>query len=416
MTANPVNWRFVSAICVAVWASLAHAQVPMRPANARPAAVAKPATKMSPAQRMTPLKPIVSEATLPQANIPPVTGCVVLGDGRVFEGEVVELAAAYQVRTKNGILVLPFSEVRTVAPTLSQAYEQLRDSYRQPTMNDHLDLGRWCEQNKLFSEASDEAQSVLVLDPTRKEALSLLKRAETQLGQAAAPVESPAEQSFPRPALGVAVVSTETQVEFNRRILPLALNRCGNGTCHGASALSSFKLQQGVRPEMNLQAILEYVDADNPEMSPLLVQARTADRHHVGLFKGANGTEQYARLMAWVVQAAQDQNRLAGVRPRPKAPREGGPRYTIRPKSTVSKDIASETPADLLDTAPAEEESAPEIETVAAEEPAPTSRGPRTPRPAPLNSEAIKKLLETQDPDAFDPEEFNRMVHGNTQP
>ena len=413
MTAIPVSFRFISALCFAVWASQAHAQDPIRPAIARPAAVAKPATKMSPAQRMTPFKPMVPAAASPDTNIPAATGCVVLGDGRVFEGEVVELDAAYKVRTKNGVLTLPFSEVRTVAPTLTQAYEQLRDSYRQPTTNDHLDLGRWCEQNKLFSEASAEAQSALILEPTRKEALSLLKRAQDQLGQAEAPVEMPAEQTFPRPALGVAVISTESQVEFNRRILPLALNRCGNGTCHGASALSSFKLQQGVRPEQNLQAVLKYVDSENPEMSPLLVQARTADGHHNGLFQGARGSEQYARLMAWVVQVAQDQNRLAGVRPRPKAPRQGGPRYTIRPKSATAEDTASETRAEPQDSTPVEEESAPEIKTVAAEEPTPA---PRAPRPAPLNSEAIKKLLAAQDPDAFDPEEFNRMVHGNVQP
>ena len=117
--------------------------------------------------------------------------------------------------------------------------------------------------------------------------------------------------------------------------------------------------------------------------------------------------------MAWVVQAAEDQNQLAGVRKRPKERREGGPRYTIRPRTAEPENTASEGPAELADTSAAEFESAPEIETVGAEEPVPA---PRTSRIAPLKSDAVRKLLLAQEPDAFDPEEFNRLVHGNKKP
>ena len=79
----------------------------------------------------------------------------------------------------------------------------------------------------------------------------------------------------------------------------------------------------------------------------------------------------------------------------------------IRPKAKASEEPPTETSSEF------EPEIAPEIETVASEEPAPGLRPTRAPREAPLNSAAIKKLLESQDPDAFDPEVFNRMVHGD---
>ena len=394
------------ALCLVIYVSIGYAQEPSRSSKTQPLIVAPQALRAAPSQKLAPATPIASPETK-------TMGCVVLGDGRVFQGEVVELAAAYHVRTKNAAVVLPFAQVRTVAPTLPEAYEQLRASYSQPTANDHLDLGRWCEQNKLFWEASTEAQSALSLEPNRKDALSLLKRAETAMGNTALPETPVNEPLVPRPVLGVAVVSSETQVEFSRRILPLVLNKCGNGACHGTSALSSFKLKQGVRPDQNLQSVLKYVDSENPESSPLLVRARTADGPHTGLFQGARGSEQYTRLMAWVLQAAQDQNQLTGVRKRPKERREGGPRYTIRPRTAEPEDTASEEQAELPDSLAAELESAPEIETVGAEEPVPA---PRSPRVAPLKSEAVRKLLLAQEPDAFDPEEFNRLVHGNEKP
>ena len=412
MAANRWRWSLgvcaAGVLCLVVGAAISHSQETARP-NPSPSTVVAPPLL----QRMSPFQPIAVDESAAESNSEPTTGCVVLGDGRVFQGAITELAGAYRVQTKNGAVVLPFAQVRTVASTLPEAYQQLRESYERPTASDHLDLGRWCEQNQLFEEASAEAQAALALEPNRKEALSLLKKAETALGRTDLPETPAAPNIVPRPIAGGAIVSTATQVEFSRHIQRLALNKCGNGGCHGASALNSFKIQQGVRADINLAAILKYVDIENPERSPLLVRARTADGPHNGLFRGATGTEQYDRLLKWVVRAAQDQNNLAGLPKRPKEWREGGPRYTIRPRTEKPEETADEAPEESV---AAQEPQAPEIETVAGEETAPGPRTPRSPREAPLKSAAIQKLLENQAPDAFDPEEFNRLVHGNVQP
>ena len=396
----------VSVWCFALGAAVSHSQETVKPPATPLTTTASPEL-----QRMTPFKSMVGEIPSDSTEKPTI-GCVVLGDGRVFQGEITELAAGYRVHTKKGALVLPFSEVRTVAPTLTQAYQQLQESYERPSASDHLDLGLWCQQNQLFEEASAEAQAALALEPARREALSLLKKAEAALGHTEVPQTPSAPNIVPRPGQGGAVISTATQVEFSRHIQRLALNKCGNGSCHGASALSPFKIQQGVRADTNLTAILKYIDPENPEQSPLLVKARTADGPHHGLFRGANGAEQYARLMAWVVQAAKDQNNVAGIPKRPQVWREGGPRYTIRPRTEQTDEKPEETAAPMDGQAP----QAPEIVTVAAEQIAPAPRPSRAPRTAPLKSEAIQKLLKNQAPDAFDPEEFNRLVHGNVQP
>lgn len=402
-------WCAASGICLIVGVVAVHSQDVPPPKSQRSMIVAPPLT-----QRMTPFTPIDVNPASPEPASEKVTGCVVLGDGRVFQGEITELETGYQVQAKTGAVVLPFSQVRTVAPTLKLAYQQLRESYEQPTASDHLDLGWWCQQNQLFEEASAEAQAALALEPTREKAISLLKTAETALGRTEISETASTPIVQPRPVAGGAMVSAATQLEFSRHIQRLALNKCGNGGCHGASALSPFKLQQGVKSDVNLAAMLKYIDLESPEQSPLLVRARTADGPHRAVFRGASGTEQYTRMLAWVVQAANDQNNVAGIPKRPKVWREGGPRYTIRPRTSPTETVSGEEPQDQA--AVDEPAAEPEIQTIAGEEVAPVSRVPRPPRRSPLASEAVQELLRDQAPDAFDPEEFNRQVHGNAEP
>ncbi len=410
---SSIFWCAASGICLVVGAVAVHSQEVMQPKSSRSMIVAPPLT-----QRMTPFTPIDVNPASPEPAPERVTGCVVLGDGRVFQGEITELETGYQVQAKNGAVVLPFAQVRTVAPTLQLAYQQLRESYEQPSASDHLDLGWWCQQNQLFEEASAEAQAALVLEPTREKALSLLKTAEAALGRTEIPETPSTPNLLPRAVAGGAVVSTATQVEFSRHIQRLTLNKCGNGSCHGASALSPFKLQQGVKTDVNLSVILKYIDTETPEQSPLLVRARAADGPHNNVFRGASGTEQYARLLAWVVQAANDQNNITGIPKRPQVWREGGPRYTIRPRTSQTGAVPGESPQQQLavkEPTASEPVAGSEIQTIAGQDESSVSR-PRTPRKSPLASEAVQELLRDQAPDAFDPDEFNRLVHGNLTP
>ncbi len=379
------------------------------------------APKMSRAQEMKPLTPAKAAPIIDVNAVDLPQGCVVLHDGRVFQGAVTQLPEAYQVKSSTGSVVFTFDQVRTVATSLPQASVQLRESYETPTTNDHLLLGQWCLQNNLFEEASQEAEAALGLEPTRKEALTILKKSEEALGRV--PKEVPAGDKVQLRAMpDGGVVSAESQLEFTRHVNRIALNKCGNGACHGSSSFSSFKLSRSSKSDPNLKMFLKYIDPSDPEMSPLLVNSQSADGPHKGLFLGAKGREQFATIQAWVVQVANEQNNLAEVRRRPQPRRESGPVITIRPKNETreGQNAASIEPGEsdpemALDNAPEVDITgeSPEIKTVAAEMDAPAMTPARSKRRDPLKSETIQKLLQSQDPDAFDPEEFNRMVHGN---
>lgn len=357
-------------------------------------------------------------------------GCIVLSNGRVYLGRLTELPQAYQIETLSGAIVIPLNEVRTVAESLEQAYQQLRDAYQRPTASDHLDLGRWCFQNQLYDAASIEAQAALGLEPSRDDAIKLLQRAEVAAGRGIKPTaETPAPYRL-QTEQSMGVISAEAQRDFGRHIERLAFNKCGNGKCHGSSSLSEFKLNKNARSDLNLQSFLKFMDLDNPELSPLLIKARSVDDHHAGIFQGAGGPEQYSRLLAWVTRVSKEQSQLSPERMKREQQSRPGPFITIRPKSdraseaTSSENVATEsTPRMSLETAPdispdsTTPSSGAAIETVAAETSPDTNstRKSRTPRPskkAPLQSPLVQKILADQAPDAFDPEEFNRLMHG----
>ncbi|MFO1004740.1 MAG: hypothetical protein U0929_02180 [Planctomycetaceae bacterium] len=416
-----IGWSVACLVSWSFWIAFGAAEPP-----ASRSATRRGLTELTPlSPAVEPLQPLEA-APLANMDAEETTyNCVVLFDGRVFQGKVVQLAQAYQVHTNTGAVTFPLEQVRTVADSLPQAYTQLRESYEQPGINDHLSLGQWCVQNKLYEEASLEAQSALVLDPGRKEALSLLKKAEEALGRE--PSTAPEGNiAGIRTVQAGAVVSAEAQLQFSRQINRIALNKCGNGACHGPASFSPFKLTRSSKSDPNLQAILKYINTAEPEMSDLLVNARSVDGPHKGLFQGAKGREQYAAIQNWVVQVANEQNKLTGVRKRSATPtRASGPVITIRPKHEAAEDLdaaATESGVSTADASSMELSDAPEVDisddmpeikTVAAEEEPATSPAPRPKRSAPLKSETIQKLLKSQDPDAFDPEEFNRMVHGD---
>lgn len=392
--ASPFGFRLalgclaVLSVCVYAWG-----QKPFRPLVPLPDAVPVDAT--------VPAAPLKPEVATPKDSI---DGCIVLRDGTVRTGKIVELAAGYQIVTRKGTFVFNYDQVRAVAESPSQAYQQIRESFERPTASMHLDLGLWCAKNGLMEEARVEAESALLLEPTRQQAADLLSQAEAALGPEATAIEAP-ENHTPVP---VTMIAAQAQGEFIRQIQPLMVNKCGNGNCHGSGSTSDFKLaavrtgasSQTIRSSQNLTAILKYTDAVAPAQSPLLVKARSADGHHDGLFIGNRGTDQYKTLLTWVEKISREEGRAARPRPRPVGDWREGPRITVRPRA---EKLEVEAEPESVASDP------PEIQTVAAETP---SEKPVTTR-APLRSKTVQRLLQNQKPDAFDPEEFNRLVHGD---
>lgn len=331
---------------------------------------------------------------------------LVLFDGRVVEGSVEERPGGYLIHQSSGAIVLPFEMIRVAATSLTEAYEKQRDNFAFPTANDHLTLAQWCYSNRLFAQANAELEAVLRLEPQRSEARELLKLVDDATRRQAArhtasrgPESGTGERTSGR-------IRTETHAAFIGRIQPLLVNKCGNATCHGTASTNGFRLanvrtglrHQRLQSDHNLAAVLAQISAEHPQQSPLLLKPQDREMPvHRGVFFGATGDNQVQMLRDWISGAA----------------------------------------ADIVDSGAV---SATGDEAAAGAEPAPTGQGPSAPpvgpaipvverpetafsRPkpkvievpgpgSPRSSDLLRKVLDEERPDPFDPEVFNRQVHG----
>lgn len=320
---------------------------------------------------------------------------LVLFDGRVIGGKVENVPSGYQLTRNDGLTeTIPANFVRVAADSLEEAYGKMRDSIRAPLPNEHVELADWCVKQGLYDEAQEQIAEALRLDPNRRDARDLLRaiddltrRKPIHAESAAAPART--QDGFLQPEQRTATdVSRATTDAFVRRTQPLLLNKCGNAGCHGSQTTTSFQIARvraggGTRMStlQNLEAILRRVDAQTPESSPLL-SALTSETHR-RVFVGTAGRTQKTQLEDWLKLAAVD---LGGT-PEPVARSVPEVMATL---NVVVPASAEETPvAGGLRKA----EAPPRLQRVEDER-------------------LLESVLEDERPDPFDPEAFNRAVHG----
>jgi hypothetical protein len=303
--------------------------------------------------------------------------------------------------------VLPFELIRVAASTLTEAYEKQRDNFAFPTANDHLGLAQWCYTNKLYAQANSELEAVLRLEPQRSDARELLKLVDAAASRAAA--RSAAGQGRPADSgeRTTGRIRTETHAEFIRRIQPLLVNKCGNATCHGTASANGFRLanvrtglrHQRLQSDQNLTAVLAQISAESPQQSPLLLKPQDREMYvHRGVFFGATGDNQIQMLRDWITSATADLIESGAVTATSDAPPVGADGVPVETEITPAAPSAT-TPA-VEDPGTAFSRPRPKIIEI------PRQDSPRT-------SEVLRKVLDEERPDPFDPEEFNRQVHGH---
>lgn len=366
---------------------------------------------------------------------------MVLFDGRVLYGQISERPGGYMIEGTDGKQVIPFQLIRLTASSLEDAYVKQRDALRMPIAGDHLQLARWCYENKLYGNAKEQIASALKLEPDRSDARQLLQDVEN----ASPPDELPGERG-PRSAAGAALereftaagISTNAHAEFVRRVQPILVNRCGNASCHGSAAQNDFQLanvrtghrQQRRETESNLATVLRFVDPQSPGDSRLLTQTANADSGaHRALFTGPGGAAQLEKLRAWVRSASRD---LRGPESTPSwASSESD---FARPTGFAFDDSfpadANATPAGDSEVRRAAFETSSDLESpLLIEIPRETAKPQAAPVVSPLKDVSasptgpaakskaeqaafLRTFLDQDRPDAFDPNEFNRKVHG----
>ncbi|QDU40553.1 hypothetical protein Mal4_49110 [Maioricimonas rarisocia] len=327
------------------------------------------------------------------------TSIIVLQNGKVFEGEVTPVAGGYRIRQPIGTSMIPFETVLLTAPNLKAAYAKLSANQRQPTYGTHLQIARWCADNGLFDEARREIASAIRLEPNRRPARELLKQIELKTSSTPqhlttpAPIARTADGFEAAEAVSAARISPALTQDFIRRVQPLMVNTCGNASCHGPSSGNAFTIDivrsgrrnQRVHSERNLAATLQQIDAARPELSPLLRRpAGLADTAHRTVFTGPRGNEQLAMLRNWVHGVTGATEQIATTT---------APRPSPADAPTADMTASGITPASY---------NASNIDPVTGQ---PGSGG--------TNDDALlDRVLVEERADAFDPDIFNRNVHG----
>jgi hypothetical protein len=349
------------------------------------------------------------EGLLPPKNAPERPRLLVLKTGQVVSGEMEPQVGGYMVLVPNGRVLITYDQVWTAATSLADAYTRLRDNRPNPSANERLELARWCFQHGLTEEARFEVAAALRLEPDRPEARQLLQRVEAALQKRPAVPHSEASVRSPVPTqVTPAALSGERTAEFIRVVQPILMNRCGNAACHGAATVSQFRMEPAsgsrvsrLTSETNLAAVLQQIDWARPDESPLLTRPRSGTGPHRAAFQGRYATDQVETIRSWIRAVSRE----AGGTQEPPLPAPAGvphpsPHPLVQAVAPFPRTEGAGAPL------PASGETVPAKGVGSTPGPAATD-GPR-----PVDEAFLRRILAESQPDPFDPDEFNRLIHG----
>ena len=315
---------------------------------------------------------------------------LLLISGRIVEGQISQTDGGYVIDKPTGSMLVPFVHVRLEATDRRDAYRKLRKTLPEQTATRHIELAGWCLNQNLLDEARIELRDALLLEPNRSEARSMLRRLE-ESAHPDKPIHlTPLKMALktpdgfePREVQSLAGLSRGSAQQFVSRVQPILMNQCATAGCHGPAARNEFRLTRvgagrgshRVFVERNLAVVLRYVDADNPKQSPLLVVPQGSHgRGSRAIFSGPGGSDQMATLAQWVRQVAKERPKECGIRSAKREVRDDAGESGSRSPTSDLQTISGQTRSgedDLLD-----------------------------------------RILREERKDAFDPEAFNRAVHG----
>lgn len=329
---------------------------------------------------------------------------LMLISGRIVEGKISQSAGGYLVEKPKGSMLIPFEHVKLEAANRREAYHKLRKTLPERTATNHTALARWCVSQQLLDEARIELRDALELEPNRAQTRSMLRRLDALVNsdqQVRVPTSSThrlvADGFERREVKSLAGLSRESAQQFVLRIQPILMNKCGNASCHAAGVSNTFRLTRirsgragnRVFAERNLATTLRFVDFDQPDRSQLLqIPKGNHGRGNRTVFYGSRGPDQLAALRDWVHQVAKER---AEARDREPAKASLDAVGTAKKRQPNGK-----TPAEIR-----KRDQLPKTATANA-----------VPKPDGGEDDILETILREERQDAFDPDAFNRAVHG----
>lgn len=331
---------------------------------------------------------------------------LVLHSGRVFKGVMTPRAGGYDIVQPGGRVFIASEQIHFLADDIDDAWRKLRASQQELTPDTHLELARWCLNQKQYGKAKREILDALHLDPYRADAkrmLEALTRMEQQAGQ---PRLSDAERVAQRlrevrehgalapQRRSLGGLPQDLAKKYTRTIQPILSNKCSNARCHGQGQndFVVLSIQRGVTPtlsERNLAALIGQMDFENPMESPVL---KATYGLHGGsrqlLFAGKSGGRLRQSLQDWIVSAAREMDPGLAVGLADSDLGKPAIRTVSAELETDAMNQTSQTVADQAMGSRYRDEQA---------------------------SRFLHEATVATRHDAFDPDEFNRMVHGRSR-
>ena len=236
------------------------------------------------------------------------TSFYLLRTGYVLEGTATLDGRHYIIQTQFGTMNVPVQSVEFVGKSRADVYQHKRSGVDSADYNALVRLAEWCISNGFIEEGIDKYNRASLVAPNAVFAGIAQQRLETlqQMVRMGYVQELPIPQADvpPEPS-----VSRQAFESFVRRVQPVLVNRCIAADCHGTHGGQSFKLgipqeSMGSTSRRNLQAVLPYIDRDDPMASPLLSALVTP---HGGARTALTvESNPYVQVAQWVQQVARE--------------------------------------------------------------------------------------------------------------
>lgn len=256
----------------------------------------------------------------------PRQGLLVLANGNVIEGSVKVDADTFTVLVPNGKLRVRTDQVDFFCDSLEEAYVRRRARRISSTtsLDAHLEMARWCVNQRLFAYAEREIEQARRLNPDDQQvdrverlldqARKLSQRThgdESKTDEKVVLASAPSEP----PELPVVDIPVWARTEFVKRVQPMLVNSCATAGCHVPNSPQRLQIDRtaldGVgNPDLfqrNLSAVVGMVDPADPQNSLLLKKASEPHGLVVAVPSRPLTQHQFEILRAWILQLSMDE-------------------------------------------------------------------------------------------------------------
>jgi hypothetical protein len=254
---------------------------------------------------------VAKAAVAADSDLAPRAGVLLLRNGSVIAGNILRIGDRYEVGFTDGDVRVRATDVDFVGDDLKDCYEHRRKGIDFSKVRDHLDLAEWCMRHDLKAQAGRELRDAIACDPAHPKIAVIERRLVMSLED----IEE-TEAAEPR-RLGTATsdeldrmvrtMPSGTVETFTNTIQPLLLNQCSTSGCHGPSSSTSLRLirvapgkvQSRRSTQRNLHAVLNNINQEKPDNSPLLtLPIKPHGTNRTAVFTSRHAF-QYKQIVDW---------------------------------------------------------------------------------------------------------------------